>query len=302
MRDVGALVRTPGNGSAFHMHAWTDTTEQKKKKKKKENAPAEKKIDPPRRTSCEIEDLFARLELLPTSSPLPARPRIRREEELAVAAEELRKEKAAAAADKDKAARRLRPALTDKARNASTEGKKVLRVHVQTKAQRLDLGARGRAVAAELERRKGLTSMIPMREPDLVSTCLQRNELNQIAAVPATPPRPRRRLLDESLLTPTPCSFLLLRLERRLDGLGLNQYGFKVKKVARKRSVGSDSNLLKPKDASKVTRSRPPAKSTKTTESTADSGLKKSTNKRTTTKASAKAAATSSRGPPSASS
>jgi hypothetical protein len=36
-----------------------------------------------RRTSREIEDMFARLELLPTSSPLPARPIIRNEEEMA---------------------------------------------------------------------------------------------------------------------------------------------------------------------------------------------------------------------------
>ena len=74
---------------------------------------------------------------------------------------ELRKEKAAAAAEKEKAARPLRPALAEKSRNISTEGKKVL--HVQTKAQRIELGARGRAVAAELERRRGMALMFHYR-------------------------------------------------------------------------------------------------------------------------------------------
>jgi hypothetical protein len=65
--------------------------DKKKKGKKKSksrrrvarHAPADGKPAPPRRTSREIEDMFARLELLLTSSPLPARPIIRNEEEMA---------------------------------------------------------------------------------------------------------------------------------------------------------------------------------------------------------------------------
>jgi hypothetical protein len=67
----------------------TDDKKKKMKKKSKSksraarHAPADEKPAPPRRTSREIEDMFARLELLPTSSPLPARPVIRNEEEMA---------------------------------------------------------------------------------------------------------------------------------------------------------------------------------------------------------------------------
>jgi hypothetical protein len=64
----------------------------KKKKSKSRrraarHAPADEKPAPPRRTSREIEDMFARLELLPTSSLLPARPIIRNEEEMAAGME-----------------------------------------------------------------------------------------------------------------------------------------------------------------------------------------------------------------------
>ena len=55
----------------------------KSKRRAARHAPADGKIVPPRRTSREIEDMFARLELLPTSSPLPARPIIRNDEEMA---------------------------------------------------------------------------------------------------------------------------------------------------------------------------------------------------------------------------
>lgn len=53
------------------------------------DVPAKNKYAPPRRSSREIDKLFARLEFLPTSSPLPTRPRIRikSEEDLALAVE-----------------------------------------------------------------------------------------------------------------------------------------------------------------------------------------------------------------------
>ena len=67
----------------------------KSKRRAEHKAPVEMKIASPppaaahqsRRTSHEIEEMFAALVLLPTSSPLPPRPRIRTEEELVARAE-----------------------------------------------------------------------------------------------------------------------------------------------------------------------------------------------------------------------
>lgn len=73
---------------------------------------------------------------------------------------ELRQARAAAAL------RHLRPALLEESRNASSEGKKVLRV--QTEAQRMELGVRGGGLSLSLgaEPLSGCPSFNPFTTQD----------------------------------------------------------------------------------------------------------------------------------------
>ena len=71
----------------------SSTRVEKEKPRSKRRAGRKAKSPPPaaahrpRRTSRDMDELFAALELMPTSSPLPPRPVIRTEEELAAKAE-----------------------------------------------------------------------------------------------------------------------------------------------------------------------------------------------------------------------
>ena len=104
---------------------------------------------------------------------------------------------AAAAAEQAKKTvprRHLRPAL---AKKTSNEGKKnVLRV--QTKAQRLDLGARAKAVAAELQRKPGMNCPAISLSVDLTS------DVVSAPTAPSTPPQAsRKRVLTPLRSSPT---------------------------------------------------------------------------------------------------